>query len=204
MKLYFERFPEDSWAFQDAERRWLSPDDPVDTDVYTGVVEATITNPVTGESIQYTVEKEYEDTDCFGEASCRRQFEKDAEELVWDALAEDSVFSDLDDDEWYGLQIEIDNIEFEPNFNEAVQPMKKNLITEADENIIEQVEQLIDSIIEKNLETANLPQLVERSVSGYDSSWAQKNVDLDAQYKVVKQQFVSEVAKSLFANFDKQ
>ena len=65
--------------------------------------------------------------------------------------------------------------------------------------MVEQVEQLIDSIIEKNIET-NLAQIVERQVQGYDRNWADTN--FDAEYKTIKQNFVAEVARSLFAKFN--
>lgn len=191
MKLYFE----------DAEHDYLYPRDhfyPKNTgNRYVGTIEATVTDIRSGKSFSVIADETYSEDEFENLRDFRDHLESHADDLIMDEMDKDSRFDEYPD--YSEFEFEIDEIYADfGNFREAVQPKKRRL-KEANENMVEQVEQLIDSIIEKNLET-NLAQVVERQVQGYDRNWADTN--FDAEYKTIKQNFVAEVARSLFAKFN--
>ena len=185
MKLYFEDTERDNFYPKRTGKK------------YVGTVEATVTDVRSGKSFNVIADKEYSDDEFNSLRDFKDHLESFADDIIMDEMDKDSRFDEYPD--YSEFEFEIDDIYADfGNFRESVQPKKRRL-KEANENMVEQVEQLIDSIIEKNLET-NLAQIVERQVQGYDRNWADTN--FDAEYKTIKQNFVAEVARSLFAKFN--
>ena len=114
------------------------------------------------------------------------------EDFVWNFLT--SNYPEYDSYDYEDLEIILNELTLDEKGS-----VMENFITEADENLKEQVAKYLDTILQESFEKG-LVQNIANKVSGYDPEWSANNYY--NSYKQAKNNFIDSIVKTLFANFN--